>query len=218
VTSFPLLDSLPAEETERVLRAARRHRFAKGEVIFHEGDPADTFHVIAEGRCAVRVSTPSGDVATLTVLREGDMFGELALLDAGSLRSAAAVALEPCATLSIRRADFDRLRDEHPSVTQVLMALLTQRIRRLTERLVEALYMPADQRVIKRLLELIDTYDAEGEPCVVRIAQEDLAGLAGTSRATVNRVLRKEAKRATVRLARASITILDRTRLEQRSG
>lgn len=215
--SSPFLNGVPADEADRVLQAARRRTFAKGEVIFHEGDAADALHVIADGRCAVRVCTPYGDIATLTVLREGDLFGEIALLDAGAVRSATVVALEPCATYSTHRTDFDRLREEHPSVSQVLLAVLTQTIRRLTQRLVEALYVPAELRIINRLVELADIYGPGAEPCVVPLKQEDLAGLAGTSRATVNRVLRQEQERGTVRLGRGSTTILDRSQLERRS-
>jgi CRP-like cAMP-binding protein len=59
---------------------SRRRRFDKGEVIFHEGDPGDTMHLLAKGHVAVRVTTPLGDVATLLILKPGDFFGEVALV------------------------------------------------------------------------------------------------------------------------------------------
>jgi CRP-like cAMP-binding protein len=211
-----LLDGVPADEAERVLRTARRRTFAKGEVIFHEGDPADALYVIVKGRCAVRICTPYGDVATLTVLRDGEIFGEIALLDTRSVRSATVVALEPCEMYLIHRTDFDRLRREYPSVMQVLLNVLTHTIRRLTERLVEALYVPAELRIIHRLLDLANIYSPGAERCVVPLTQEYLSELAGTSRATVNRVLRQEEGRGTLRVGRGSTTILDRRGLERR--
>ncbi len=98
----------------------------------------------------------------------------------------------------------------------MLIALLTAQIRRLSAQLLDALYTPADSRVRKRLLELADTYGAADGDVLVPLRQEDLAELAGTSRATVNRVLREEAARGTVRLERGRTRVLDRARIAER--
>src|ERR671922_1063228 len=102
---WPLLDGVPEEPRRRVLAAARLRRFARGEVIFHEGDPGDTLHLIARGRVAVRVTTPLGDTATLAVLGPGDFFGELALLSE-SPRTATVTALEKTETMALHRDAF----------------------------------------------------------------------------------------------------------------
>jgi len=78
---FELLGSLPTDSRQRVLSMARRRRFAKGMVLFHEGDPGDSLHLLVSGRVAIRVGTPDGDVATLAVLGVGAAFGEQALID-----------------------------------------------------------------------------------------------------------------------------------------
>jgi CRP/FNR family transcriptional regulator, cyclic AMP receptor protein len=88
-------------------------------------------------------------------------------------------------------------------------------VRQLSRHLLEALYVPADKRVLRRLLELGALY-AEGDTTVVPLTQEDLAGLAGTSRATVNRVLREEETRGTVKLGRGRTTVLDAEALARR--
>ncbi len=67
---WPLLEGVPAEDVRQVLAIARRHRFSKGEVVFHQDDPADSLHLISKGRFAVRVTTPDGDVATLITLTQ----------------------------------------------------------------------------------------------------------------------------------------------------
>ena len=64
--------------------------------------------------------------------------------------------------------------------------------------------MPADTRILRRLDELAATYGA-----VIPLTQEDLAGLAGTTRATVNRVLRREVESGTIALSRGRITVVD---------
>src|SRR5207253_10371123 len=99
-----LFRSLTEEDRRRSLSAARRRRFARREVLFHEGDPGDTLHLIDKGRVALRIATPLGDVATIGVLGRGDVVGEMAVLEEGGRRGATVIALEPTETLSIDRA------------------------------------------------------------------------------------------------------------------
>jgi CRP/FNR family transcriptional regulator, cyclic AMP receptor protein len=210
---WPLLAGVPEEEVQLVLSIARRRKFGRGEVVFHQEDPADTLHLIAKGRFVVRVTTALGDTAILSVLGPGEMFGELALLGGeDSRRSATVAALEAGETRSVHKIDFERLRSRNPRTANVLIAILAGQVERLSKHLVEALYVPADKRVLRRLVEIAEIFD-DG---VVPITQEDIAGLAGTSRATVNRVLREEEERGTVKLGRGRTTVLDSEALARR--
>jgi CRP/FNR family cyclic AMP-dependent transcriptional regulator len=207
-----LLDEL-AREPRRPGAPARVRRYAAGEVIAHEGDLADTLHLIRSGRVAAGLTTQYGNQVTFTLLGPGEVFGELALLDARSRRSATLTALEPTETVTLTRPEFDQLRADRPEFAQGLVDLLAERVRRLSDQLVEALYVPADTRVLRRLLTAAQLYGGTELP----LTQDDLAGLAGTARATVNRVLRAEAKRGTLELRRRRIRILDRAALERRA-
>ncbi len=216
IVRWPLLQGIGEDELRELLSIARRRRFARGEVVFHERDPADTLHLVAKGRFAVRISTPLGDTAILTVLGPGDMFGELALLGGEDPRRSATVsALESGETLSVHRIDFDALRKRHPETAEVLIAILAGQVRRLSGHLVEALFVPAEKRVRRRLMEVASRY-GDGPGTVIPLTQEDLADLAGTSRATVNRVLREEAERGAVQLGRGRTTIVDPEAIERR--
>jgi CRP-like cAMP-binding protein len=202
---WALLEGVPEDDVRALLSIARRRKFARGEVVFHENDPADTLHLVDKGRFGVRTQTALGDTAILSVLGPGDMFGELALLEGEEPRSATVSALEPAETRSVHRMDFERLRREHPETASVIIGILSGQVRRLTRHLLDALYVPADKRVLRRLVEVAALYDNG----VVPLTQEDLAGLAGTSRATVNRVLRDEEARGTVKLGRGRTSVLD---------
>ncbi len=105
---WPLLPSLSEVERREVLTLARRRRFRRGEVIFHEGDPGDTLHLIDRGHVAMRVTTPRGDVATLLVEGPGSHFGELALVSESGTRNSTVVALGATETLSLHRRPAPR--------------------------------------------------------------------------------------------------------------
>jgi CRP-like cAMP-binding protein len=202
---WPLFAGLPEQDVARVLAAARRRTFGKGEVVFHRGDPGDSLHLVVAGRFAVRVMTPLGDVATLGIRGPGESFGEMALVHPESRRAATVQALEPAETRALAYSQLEQLR---PAVDRMLVALLADEVRRNGELLLDALYVSAERRVLRRLLEL-------GSPVV--LTQEELAQLAGTSRATVNRVLRDEEKRGTVELTRGRITVTDPGALGRRA-
>ncbi len=208
-----LFGRLPEPEVRRLISVARRCRFARNEVVFRRDDLADTLHLIARGRFASRVTTQVGESVTVAVQGPGEAFGELALVEPDARRSTTVVALEAGETYAVGRDDFTGLRDRYPAVNDVLVRLLAQRLRRQTELLSEALFVPAETRVLRRLCELADLYGNE-----IRLTQEDIAGLAGTSRATVNRVLRAETKRGSVELRRGSTRVLDAESLARRSG
>lgn len=209
----PFLADLPGEELQRLQTAARRRTFGRNEVVFHQGDPADSMHMVQKGRFAVRVRTPIGDVATIAILGAGDAFGELALIGAEHDRSATVLSLEPSETLSISRSDLDRLRRERPEVNDLLVKLLAARLRRTNALLAEALYVTADRRVVNRLRELAALYENAGGETSIPLTQEEIATLAGTSRATVNRVLRAEERSGALELARGRTIVRDVARL-----
>lgn len=211
---WALLNGVPDEVRRRVLAGARLRRFARGEVVFHEGDPGDTLHLIAKGRVAVRTTTALGDTATLAVLGAGDFFGELALLEERP-RTASIVALEKTETLALHRDDFHEIAREFPSVHAFLAQVLGAQVRRLSGQVMDALYVPAEKRVLRRLAELARVYgDGDGE-VMIPLTQEDLATMAGTSRATVNRVLGDAEKAGIVAVGRMKISVVDRAALEK---
>jgi CRP-like cAMP-binding protein len=202
-----LMAGVPDEEVRRVLSVARRRRFSRNEVVFHRDDPADSLHLVSKGRFAIRIMTPLGDTVTIAVRGPGDSFGEMALVEEGTRRAATVAALEEAETFAVYVGEFQRLRKEHPAVDQVLIGFLAQEVRRQNELLLDALYVPVERRVLRRLAELAELYAGTGDS--IPLTQEQLAEIAGTSRATVNRVLRDEQERGTVKLLRGKTLVVD---------
>jgi len=213
-----LLDCLDADERRQLLAQTTRRKFKRGEVLFHDGDPGDTLHLIDKGHVAIRTTTPLGDVATFAVLGPGDVFGEQAVLRAGDRRSATAVAVELAETRTLRRDQFEALRRRHPQIDRFLIEVLVAQVRQLNSHLQEALYVPAETRVLRRVLSLVPSYlEADGS-CVVPLTQDDIATMAGTSRPTANRVLKAAAAEGLLRVGRGRIDILDAGGLSDRAG
>lgn len=204
-----LLGGLTAEEQRAVVASMVRRSYRKDDTLFHEGDPGDSVFIVERGRVAIRVSTPMGDVATLAILGRGDSFGEQALLDPSSVRTASAVALETVEVRALHRKQFDELRQTHPSINRLLVELLAAQVRRLSAHLLDALYLPVDQRVLRRLRDLAALYDRGEHPVVIPLRQDDLASLAGTTRPTANRVLRQLEREHVIALQRGQVHVLD---------
>ncbi len=214
---WALLSGVPAEEVRLLLSIARRRRFARGEVVFHADDPGDSVHLIAAGHFAIKIMTPLGDTVTLAVRGPGENFGEMALVGGEGRRSATVEALEQAETFAVYQADFERVRREHPRIEQVVSAFLVGEVRMLHERLMEALYVSSERRVLRRLLELARVFDSAGTSGELPLTQEELARWAGASRGTVNRVLREEQERGTLELRRGRTIVLDLEALRKRA-
>jgi CRP-like cAMP-binding protein len=214
-----LLEGVPAEEVRRLLSVARRRRFRKGEVVFHRGDPADSLHLVSKGRFKVQVMTHLGEQATIAIRGPGDSFGEMAVAGPPAQRSATIEALEEGETFCLVESEFRRLRREHPDVDQLLIDFLANEVRMLNERLLEALYLPVEKRVERRLVELAQLYATSDDEAgvVIPLTQEELAGLTGATRATVNQCLRSLEEKGILELRRGKTIVTDVEALSTRA-
>jgi CRP-like cAMP-binding protein len=214
---WELFEGVPDEDVQQVLVVARRRSFDRGEVVFHQDDPADSLHLVVEGRFAMARRTSLGEQALLAIRAPGDSFGELALVSERN-RSATASALAAGETLCLHRIDFDQLRVSHPAVDRVLVSLLARQLQRMNQLLSEAFYENAERRVLRRLLELGRAYGGPDGDRPIPVTQEQLAALAGASRATVNAVLSAERRRGTIEIRRGATIVRDMQALTRRAG
>jgi CRP-like cAMP-binding protein len=213
---WALLESLSEADRRAVLTRCRRQRYSRNEVVFREGEIGDCVHLLEKGTVAVRVGMPSGDVATLDVLRPGEAFGEQALVGDDDRRSATIVALERTETMRLTRDDFVNLIIDQPNTGRLLVAMLDARLRSTSQSLLEALYLPADTRVFRQLGRLAAIYGGLGSGAIP-VTQDDLASMAGTTRQTVNRVLRHAQDNGLLTLARGRVEIVDAAGLAKRA-
>ncbi|MFV0308367.1 MAG: Crp/Fnr family transcriptional regulator [Desertimonas sp.] len=205
-----LLAGLPAPERDALVGSARRRTYRRGQTLMIEGDRPDGFHLVEVGHVAVQRTRPDGVTGTLAVLGPGALVGELGIISPAP-RNATVVALDRVETLKLLASDLDELRRSHPSIDRFLVGVLTAEVRRLSGLLIEAHYADAETRVRHRLADLIRLFgaaDGVDGPVEIPLTQEELAQLAGTTRATTNRVLRAAAARGELRLGRSALTVV----------
>lgn len=217
---WPLLAPLPPDARDAVVSAARRRTFGKGEVVFHEGDPADALHLVTSGHLAVQVATPDGERATLNVLGAGAHVGELALMphNAPRQRSATVLALDAAETRVLTATAFHAVRDKFPAVNQILVDLLADRVRELSDRLLETMYVGLDRRVYRCLLRLGLVYADGPPPTLIPMTQDQLSDLVGGTRPSVNQVLQRLQDQRIIELGRGRVVVLDPQALARKAG
>ena len=213
MTDFEILRGLSEQQRRDVLASCTPRRFKRREILCHEGDPGDTLHLIKSGLLIIRVATPLGSIATLTMLGPGYSFGELAVVGDNSRRTATVEAVENVETLTLSRAQLATLRQTFPEIDQVIIDTLAAQVKRLSAQVLEALYLPVETRVIRRLVDLARIYGGPRPVAEIRLNQDDLASMAGTTRATANKVLRELQQRDILALTRGRISVIDRAAL-----
>ncbi len=121
-----LFRGLNAEQLKEVAAIASREAYHQGDVIFDQGSVGDKMYVVDSGQVEVRVQPAAGDSFAVLFLGRGQVFGEMALIDAGR-RSATLVAVEANTVVySIPEPDFTRLCRTHTDIGYVMMRNIAQ--------------------------------------------------------------------------------------------
>ena len=126
LTRVGIFSRVDPSELEILAAGLRRRTYQRGEVIFHQDDPGDRLHFVAEGMVKISIVSTDGRENDIALLTRGDCFGEMSVLDGGR-RSAPAVAVEPTQTMTSTREDFLTFLNEHVGVAIQIIALMARR-------------------------------------------------------------------------------------------
>ena len=218
LANCPLFKHASRDIVMSLANRLRRRHFRRNEVIFHQGDPGDSLHIVAAGSVKILLPSTEGDEAIIATLRPGDFFGELALLY-GAPRSATAAALDQSDTLVLPRDVFIGLLDTLPGLRDALLAGVAHELRRLTGHVEELHFLDLAGRLAMRLsrLALEASPDAHGE---IRLdwpyTQSDLAAMIGGTRQSVNRLLSELVEQGLIRIEPDTLVIADLDELARR--
>lgn len=209
---FDALDPLAKKE---LAAFAHLKRFAAGETIFTMGAPGHSMMAIAEGTVRVSMLTPNAREVTLSELRVGDIFGEIALLDGGE-RSANVKTLTNCTLVILERRSLLDVLQRNPKLSIQLIELLCKRVRRSDERMMEIAFLDLPSRLARLLLRLTVTPPGTPDKPLTKLSQSqsELASMIGNTRENVNRCLRRWQKADLISLKDGWLILRDRAALE----
>lgn len=212
---IPLFTQLDDGELERIGRAARDKSYPKGSVILFEDDPGDALYVVLSGQVKVVLIGEDGREVILSILKIGDFFGEMSLID-DQPRSAHVIAIEDSDLLVLRREDFRACLEESPRIALGLLQALSRRLRRADDKIGGLVLLDVNGRVARLLIELADEHDGQTIPR--KVTHHTIAQMIGSSRETVSRTIRDLADQGLIQVSRKDITILQRPPLEDLAG
>jgi CRP-like cAMP-binding protein len=199
-----LFGSLTAGEIAQLLAHARVENFRARQPIFLKGAPGLGLLAVLKGKVRISSVGPDGNQVVLNVIEEGQVFGEIALLD-GKDRTADAVAIGECELLAIDRRDFVPFVRANPEVALRLLSVVCERLRRTTEQVEDMIFLDAPQRLAKKLLQLVE---AAAKP-VLTISQRELGNMIALSRESINKQLKAWEQDGMLRIEQGTITVLD---------
>lgn len=204
-----LFDCLGEPELEALAELTFTRGFDKGQVIILAEESGDTLFIIRSGQVKVSLLHEDGKEFILSLLGEGEVFGELSLLD-DRPRSANVTALEKTELVMLRRADFLGLVARVPQIAVSLLEELASRLRRTDDQVEGLALLDVHHRVARTLLRLADdSGEATPEGVVVRRpTHQQLANMSGTTRETVSRVLKRLEGQGYIACEGRAITIL----------
>lgn len=211
-----LFSSLEDKELDLLLSATTTKRLKPREVLCRKGDPGNQLYGILSGSLKVTTTGTDGKDVMFGLMGPGEVIGEIALFD-GEVRSATVTAVEATELLTLHRRELIPFLEKNPKAAIGLASVLAARVRQLSDRAEDRQTMPLPGRIAKRLLMLSKQYGKRpivGGPVEVRMPQQDLADLVGTTRESVNKQLRAWEEEGIAQLGRGRVVLKKAKSLE----
>jgi CRP-like cAMP-binding protein len=212
----PLFEGLTPAQRQRLEGRAVLRTFRRGDLIYFPTEPGRSVLLLARGRVKIKALTPEGKELIFAFIEEGELFGELALLNEAP-RNEYAEAVGEVRVIALLRDDVLWLMGQRPDVALSLTRLVGLRRRRIENRLRNLLFRSTRDRLLALLAELLETHGqpaGTGWEVRLRLSHQDLANLIGATRETVTLTLGQLQREGLVRVLRQRVLVLDRKRLD----
>ncbi|MFN8575492.1 MAG: Crp/Fnr family transcriptional regulator [Candidatus Sericytochromatia bacterium] len=217
----PIFGGVDDDNLLKIASITSEKNYSKKNIVFHEGDYGDALYVIKSGRIKIAKVALDGREKTLTILKGGDFFGEMAIFD-DMPRSATAESMDnDVRLLSISKNDFERLIIENPSIAIRIMKDLTRRIRQVNEQVQDLAFKDVHGRVASTLFNLLKTEKEASKDLdkdklnSLKMTHQDLANMVGSSRETVTRALNRLQDEGIISISHQQICILEIDKLSE---
>ena len=206
--TVPLFSELNDDAITSLGRLAARRKYPKDTVVFFENEEGDSLFMILDGRIKVTILGDDGREIILTMLGEGDLFGEMALLD-NEPRSATAIAVEESELLLLHRNDFQTTLMDNPAISAALIKVLSARLRRANHQ-ISTLALDVYGRVARVILDMAREEGRrlkDGRIAFRRATHQEIANRIGTTRETVTRMLKDLERQGLVKIEGREIVL-----------
>lgn len=203
----PWFTALPPHRQAILLREAREHRFGNGDLVYAMGDAPNGLWAVLEGQIRLKAYTSNGGELLALIIRPGGWFGELSTLDHGP-RPHDAIAFGESRVLQVTMPAFARATAADPGLVLATCQLGCAHQRSVLDYVIHNLAQPVRIRLAKALVR-----SSRNEVGPINIRQHELAGIVGTSRQTLNRLLGQFAREGLIRIAYTKVEVVDRARL-----
>lgn len=205
----PLFSMLEPKDLTTLAEMTHHQHYRKGQTIFYLGDPGNAMYLLLTGSVKMTLPSDAGSEVIVSLLRPGDHFGELAVLD-GRPRYVTAVAEDTVEVLAIYRDKLLEFLRDHPEASLRVSLALCLRLRYVTELLADMAFLDLPSRLAKRLCQLADSSrGSSAEAGEIHVSQEELAEMVGATREAVNKHLSKLQKMGLIETRRGQVRILD---------
>ena len=215
-----LFEGVSESILERIAAASQVARIEKNKLLFQRGDESDALYIVIDGLVRIWVGSENGKELTITILEDGDVFGEIGLLD-GLPRSASATALEETSLLLVRRATLQSMLEEDPKLSLHIIELLCERLRFNTNALSDFAFMDLRGRLARKLMDLALSHGKLTGNRVAfarKFSQTELANMLAVSREAINKQLAPLMQENVLEIDKGRLIILDLDRLRALSG
>lgn len=206
--TFPLFQGLEDAVLEEVAGLASMRRVARSQVVVTEGDRPDNVYFVLNGNLKVVVSDEEGREVILSILGQGEIFGEMGMFEEQP-RSASVVAASAADLVVIRNADFRSIMRDNFEVSWRLMCMLASRLRNADRKIESLALMDVYGRVARLLMEMAEMH---GDELIVirKISKQDIAKMIGASREMVSRVMKDLGQQGLIEETAQGIILRDR--------
>jgi CRP-like cAMP-binding protein len=208
-----VFNGLDDAELKRLAGITREVSLAPGDVLFEQGEESDGLYIVISGIVRIYLTAGDGREATISLLEDGEMIGEIALLD-GLPRSAGAAALTPTKLIFIPHRPFCDLLDSSTQLSRQVMLMLCERLRAANKQVDQAIFHDLRYRLLVLLRQIAVIHGRiEKDVAVVDldVTQGMLAQMLGASREAVNKQLRALAKEGGIVMDGHQIRVMKQT-------
>ena len=209
ISNARIFGSLNSEDVKTLAKMGEKRQWRKGSQIISEGDEGDAIYLVLSGKVKVVLYGEEGREIVLSIMKEGDIFGEMALFD-GEPRSANVEAIEDAECFVIRGDNLLKYIKNHPAVALNFLSHLSRRLREADRKIGGLALLDVCGRIAHTLLGIANAENGmqdKGVVTIERLTHEEIAAMIGSSREVVSRALKKMAQEGYVKIEKERFTL-----------